>query len=102
MKKTTLERAVGAIDDELRRQHKAGELGHYHSPREGSDWNAVDGNILVTPLAKAVLRAIREPGHDVYQAGFDAEASANPHKTQPHHVVPAVWQAMIDAALGEN
>lgn len=51
--------------------------------------------------ARAVLQAIREPGIDIYQAGFDAEVAANPHKTQPHHVVPAVWRAMIDKILGE-
>lgn len=48
---------------------------------------------------RAVIAAIRDPGNDIYQAGFDAEAAANPHKTQPHHVVPSVWAAMIDALL---
>lgn len=52
--------------------------------------------------ARIVIAAIREPGSDIYQAGFDAEATANPHKTQPHHVVPAVWSAMIDALLVDD
>jgi hypothetical protein len=52
--------------------------------------------------ARAVLAAMREPPMEIVQAGFDAEATANPYKTQPHHVVPAIWQAMIDAALAEN
>jgi hypothetical protein len=51
---------------------------------------------------RAVVRAIREPSEGMAQAGFDAEATANAHKTQPHHVVPAVWQAMIDAALADE
>jgi len=49
--------------------------------------------------ARAVIREMREPTNTMTDAGFDAESTANPHKTQPHHVVPAVWSAMIDAAL---
>lgn len=43
----------------------------------------------------AALAVMMEPSVEMEQAGFDAEATANPYKTQPHHVVPAVWRAML-------
>lgn len=50
-------------------------------------------------VARAVIEAIREVDNDAMQAGYDAEATANPYKTQSHHVVPAIWEAMIDELL---
>ena len=64
-------------------------------PQEWHDdcWRSWEGQ------ARAVIEAIREPSDAVYQAGFDAEAVTNPDKTKPHHVVPAIWAAMINRLL---
>ncbi len=84
-----MKRTVKAVEEQL--------IGHVDPYSD-----AMSEYGIAQMVVKTVLAAIREPGNDIYQAGFDAEVAANPHKTQPHHVVPAVWQAMIDAMLKES
>lgn len=85
---TPIERAGVAIIDALREQ---GDL-----MKDCGDpvWAQVDGAFRVEPLVRAVLRAIREPS--------DAMVKAVPDDRNAPIYPEDIWQAMIDAALGDG
>lgn len=68
-----MERAAKAIEDEIGRQ-VADNGGHFVPRSNGADWIAFDGNLDLTPLARAVLEAIREPNDDMIRAGEALQA----------------------------
>lgn len=103
MTETLIDRAADAI---------CGQAGAYIADPERPDEPATfvpgfceptgeEQRAVAVGIVRAVLMAIRQPTIEIVQAGFEAEATADPDKTRPHHVVPAVWSAMIDAALAD-
>lgn len=53
-------------------------------------------------LAKVAIVALREPSEAMAEAGGKAMPSGSPFGPRPSDMSSPVWQAMIDAALGEG
>lgn len=94
-----IERAARAIIQQL------GVDGLIH---EAGGKLSVDG-VVPEHLARAVIRAIREPSEGMIEAGGNVqwwESIGDDGETIETRLypddVPRVWQAMIDAALGEE
>lgn len=79
-----IERAARAIQDEYDRQNSGALIG------EGGDLHAPEA------MARAVLRAIREPSEAMNRAGWKSDLPFTPSIR-----VDVLWQAMIDAALSD-
>ena len=99
-----IERVASAVEAELQRQSEQECLGLF-VPREGAaDWIAVDGNIDMTPLVRAVLTAMRDL--TVHEQVTFGHALASQVKTFPQTPDPVLarhtWSAMIDAALAQD
>jgi len=59
------------------------------------EYAQVEGSFEVEPVARAVLKAIREPSAQMVEAGaLGANCGADE--------IPAIWQDMIDVALDER
>lgn len=100
---TPIDRAARALEEELLRQHKEDNLGHFLPRDSGVDWLTVDGNIRVAPVIRAVLEAIREPSADMERAAENLEPRADwwPDEPGPRNSPAEHWAAMIDALLDE-
>ena len=77
-----VERVARAIDAELRKAHRYTDNGN------GSV--LVEGDVVPAEIARAVIRAMREPTVDMFMAPYDGVTLAK---------ASTIWRRMIDAAL---
>lgn len=67
---------------------------------EDIDDTLIDGRVDMRAVIRAVLQAIREPSEAMAKAGSVDDPAGD--WTISDYEAKAVWQAMIDAALGEG